>query len=138
MADISQTAGSVGLTDESSAVTVQTVQAGEALTQGQPVYLSGGKYYKADADAGAVNAAAVGIVMTPAATNVYFLMTITGATIDLGATLTVGETYVVSGTAGAIAPIADLATGDWVTIVGTATAADTIVLTMDATGAQVP
>jgi hypothetical protein len=138
MVDITQTAANVGLTANSSATVLQTVLAGEALTQGQPVYLSAGKYYKADADAGLVNAAAVGICMSPAAADEYFSMAVAGAKIDLGATLGVGSSYVVSGTAGGIAPIADLATGDWVTHIGTASLANEIELVMKATGSQVP
>ena len=42
------------------------------------------------------------------------------STLDVGATLTIGETYVVSSNAGAIAPIGDLTTGNCVTILGTA------------------
>ncbi len=40
--------------------------------------------------------------------------------INLGATLTVGQTYVVSNNAGGIAPISDLATNSYVTILGVA------------------
>ena len=136
MADLSQTAANVGLTSTSGA-TVSVVQAGEAITQGQPLYLSSGKYYKADADAGSAEAAAVAIALTPATTDEY-LVVITAGRVDLGATLTVGETYVVSGTAGAVAPIGDLATGDYVTHLGVAKAADALEINFNATGTQVP
>ena len=46
-----------------------------------------------------------------------------GADIDLGATLTVGEIYVLS-VSGAICPVADLASADYVTIVGYGKTAD--------------
>lgn len=122
MADLSQTAANVGL----SAAGGQSrhVQASEAITQGQPVYkASSGKYTRCDADAEA-SAQVAGIAMTPCATDEYFVMALPGSQVDLGATLTVGETYVVSTNVGAIAPIADLTTGDYTTILGTATAAD--------------
>jgi hypothetical protein len=49
MADITITAANVKA--GSSATRVQLVQAGEAITQGQPTYLaSDGKYYQTDAN----------------------------------------------------------------------------------------
>jgi len=49
--------------------------------------------------------------------------------LDLGATLTVGETYVLSAS-GAIAPIGDLTSGDYVSIIGVASATDSIKLSI--------
>jgi len=122
MANLSQTAANVAI--GSQITRTRVVQAGENLTQGQPVYLkaSDGKYYRADANASAEAAKAVGIVLTPASTNGYSVIQEgSGGSVNLGATLTVGETYVVSATAGAIAPIADLTTGDYPCILGVAT-----------------
>lgn len=127
MANLTQTASSVGIGSSSTTATsiggFNSVQAGEAITQGMPVYLSStdGKYYKADANASSSTAQARGIALTPASTNGYFIIhNAIGAYINLGATLTVGTTYVVSATAGAICPIADLTTGDYPCILGTA------------------
>jgi len=122
MANLSQTAANVALGSQSTRTRV--VQAGEAITQGQPLYLkaSDGKYYKADANLSAEAAKGVGIAMTPASTNGYLVMQEgSGGSVNLGATLTVGETYTVSATAGAICPIADLTTGDYPCILGIAT-----------------
>lgn len=122
MANLSQTAANVAI--GSQITRTRVVQAGENLTQGQPVYLkaSDGKYYRADANASAEAAKAVGIALTPASTNGYAVIQEgSGGSVNLGATLTVGETYVVSATAGAIAPIADLTTGDYPCILGVAT-----------------
>lgn len=130
MANLSQTAANVGV--NATTARVQIVQAGEAITQGQPVYLTGGKYYRADASALA-SSQATGVALTPAATDGYFIMATSGA-IDLGATLTVGETYYVSDTAGAIMPAADVSTGEYVTSLGVASAADTLVLDINASG----
>ena len=58
--------------------------------------------------------------------------------IDLGATLTTGETYVLSTTAGGIAPIADLATTEYVTLLGVATGAGNLLLAISNTGIQRP
>jgi predicted transcriptional regulator len=127
MADITVTPANV---HPYSGATRSMVQAGEAITPGQAVYLksSDSKYYKADADAGISEGAAAGIAIgyAPAGDD-YFLMQ-TAGDIDLGATLTVGEIYVVSGTAGGIAPCGDLAADDFTCILGIATAANKLAL----------
>lgn len=95
-------------------------EAGEAITQGQPVYASAtsSEILKADASALA-SSKAIGIAVTPAADGEKVAYVPTGE-IDVGATLVVGKTYVVSDTSGAIAPIDDVTTGWYVTILGTA------------------
>jgi hypothetical protein len=123
MADLVQTAANVQLM-QASAGTKEYV-AGEAVTQGQPVYkATDNKAYLTDANVAAKHAA-VGFALTPAATNESFLVQQTGK-IDLGATLTQGTIYVVSATAGKVAPEADLTTGDNVCILGIAESADTL------------
>lgn len=127
MANLSQTAANVAL--GGSGVQVKVVQVGEGVTQGQPGYLStDGKYYQADANLSATTARAVCIFLTPASTDGYAVIVDGGGrTINLGATLTVGETYVVSATKGAICPIADLTTGDYPCIIGTAISTSAII-----------
>jgi len=127
MADISITAANVAV--GASTLKTRVVQFGEAVTQGQPVYIStsDSKYYKCDADTQAA-AIAAGIVLSPASTNGYGLMALPAeqpglALVNLGATLAVGTVYAVSTTAGGIAPIADLAAGDYITTLGVATTA---------------
>lgn len=129
MADLTITAASVKVKSVTSQPLLGVV--GESVTQGQPCYLksSDSKYWKADADTLAEAAATV-VALTPAATDGYALFAKAGATIDLGATLTVGQVYVVSATAGGICPYADLGSGDFVTIIGVPTAADSIELVM--------
>lgn len=135
MADLSQTAANVALRSNSlPSVGV----AGEAITQGMPVYLSGGKWYQCDANDGAAKAVAGGIAVLPATTDGFFAYLSTGAKINLGATLVVGTTYVVSATKGAIAPIADLATGHYATTLGVATAANELTININVSGVQVP
>ena len=138
MADVSITAANVGISGAS--VKLAAVQVGEAVTQGQPGYLNAAdsKYYQADANDTAAKAAAVGVFLSPAALGGYAILAKTGSTVDLGATLTVGETYVVSDTKGGVKPIGDLATDDYVTRLGTASAADALPLNIDATGVVVP
>jgi hypothetical protein len=56
----------------------------------------------------------------------------------IGTTMTVGETYLLSRTAGGIMPNADRTTGDYVTRLGTAATATQLDLAIKATGIQVP
>lgn len=139
MADLTQTAANVGLTDDANSTTsIAAVVAGEAITQGMPVYVSGSSYFQTDADVSSVTAVAAGIALTPAAIGETFVLAQNGTAVDVGATLTVGATYVVSATKGKIAPIADLTSGDYVTILGVAAAADTLVLDINVTGVATP
>ena len=133
MADLPQTAASVQLME--SAATV-VVQAAEAITQGQPVYLASAKYYKALNDSSA-HADCKGVALTPAAADEYFVLQTSGK-MDLGATLTVGTLYSVSDTAGAIRPEADNGSGDFVTTLGVAVAADSLDLQIVASGVSKP
>lgn len=136
MANITQTAANVAA--GSSTTRVQLVQAGEAITQGQPVYLaSDGKYYQTDANDTAVKAQAKGIAVSPASTDGHFLMAVDGL-INLGATLAVGQVYVVSATKGAIAPYGDLTTNDYVTILGVATTTALMDINILISGVQKP
>lgn len=136
MADISITAANVKT--GASTTRVQLVQGGEAITQGQPVYLaSDGKYYQTDANDTAIKAQAKGIAMTPAATDGYFIMANDGL-VNLGATLAVGQVYVCSATKGGIAPYGDLTTNDYVTILGIATTTALLDINFIISGVQKP
>lgn len=139
MPNLSQTAANVSLTSVSGS-RIEKGIAGESLTQGQPVYLlaSDNRHYQCDADITAVEAACVGIVLTPAGDEEEFVIVKSGSTIDLGATLTVGETYVVSATKGAICPIGDLGSGSFPTILGVATTSGKLPLNIVASGAEKP
>lgn len=135
MADITQTPANVksGI----NAIT-SLVRAGEAITQGQPVYLSttDGKYYRADAnDSAKYNATA--IALTPAATDEYFLIQTAGQ-MNLGATLTTGSVYVVSANVGAIAPVADIATGWYPSILAISISTTVVILVFKAGTAARP
>ena len=127
MADLVITAASVN--PIGSTAQTKLVQAGEAIAQGEAVYLNStdSKHYKADADLSEAAAKAVGVALTPSAMNGYFVVQI-GGSINLGATLTKGELYVVSATGGAIAPFGDLVAGDWITFLGVASSASELIL----------
>ena len=136
MANISQTAANVKA--GSSTTRAQLVQGGEAITQGQPVYLaSDGKYYQTDANDTAVKAQAKGIALSPCGIDGYFLMAVDGL-VDLGGTLAVGQVYCVSATKGAIAPYGDLTTNDYVTILGIATTTALLDINLVVSGVQKP
>ena len=135
MADLTITAANVKLKNSgpwSSGV------AGEAIAQGEPVYQASGLLYRADNNDGAVKAAAVGIALMPASTGQTFIYARPGAQIDIGATLAVTETYIVSANVGKVAPIGDLATGNFLTILGVATAASTLLVQIINTATQKP
>ena len=138
MADLTITAANVGISGSGS--NTRVVQVGEAVTQGQPGYLltTDGKYYQTDADDTAAKAVAAGIFLTAASTDGYAVLAMPGSTINLGATLAVGTVYVLSGTKGGICPAADLATGDYTTILGVATTTSSLVLNFIVSGVQVP
>jgi hypothetical protein len=134
MADLS------GITAVRPTALTQTriVKYGATITAGQPIVLSSGKYVLADANASLALAAAEGIAMTPGVDNGFGVMAFGGSIILVGTTMVVGETYLVSPTAGAIMPNADRATGDYVTRLGTASSTTQLDLSIQATGVQVP
>lgn len=132
MADLSITAANV--VAQSGASTASGT-AGDTITAGMSLYSDSSdsnKLKKADADV-ATTAACVGIALHGASSG-QPLKYQTGGNLTAGATLTVGETYVVSTTAGGIAPISDLASGDYVSILGVASSASTLAMTMVISG----
>jgi len=118
MADLSQTPANVRA--GTGAVT-ELVQAGEAFSAGSPLYFksSDGYYYKADADdADKYDVAGVALTGADAAGDRFVIQT--DGQWDCGANTTQGEIYIVSDTAGAIAPCGDLAATWYPAIVGVA------------------
>ncbi len=120
MADLAPTVGSVF----AAAGSVNKIRtAAVAIAQGEAYYLDSATSDQArlsDADASDAASVCKGIALSACAASQKFVGLEKGD-IDMGATLVVGETYVVSGTAGNIAPIGDLANPDRLTIVGLAT-----------------
>ena len=102
--------------------------AGEAITAGQAVYYDrADKSYKlADCDsATAAVRAPRGIALNNAADGQPIDVHTEGP-ITIGATVTAGVAYYLSATAGGICPVADLASGDYPTILGIATSASVL------------
>lgn len=120
MADLTITATSVA--PQGSARTVTGV-AGAAITAGQVVYndTATGTLKLADANSGTAAARSpYGIALHGAAAGQPLTIVRSGK-VTIGAALTAGVAYYLSGTPGGIAPVADVTTGWYPTIVGIAT-----------------
>lgn len=120
MADISITATSV-IVDSSPTPSIdQQTYAGATITAGQVVYKDSSdsdELKLADNDNTETTADAYGIALCNASDGQPCPVFRKGV-ITIGATVVVGTQYVLSSTAGGIAPAADLDTGDYVTSVG--------------------
>jgi hypothetical protein len=136
--DLSITAANVKIVDENATVT--KVRFGETVTQGQAVYSkdADGRYWKADADSATAEVTeAEAIVLTPGSAGEYGYIVKAGL-VSMGATLTVGEIYVLSDTAGGVRPEADIGSGDTVVILGVATTTSQLWVRPFASGVDVP
>jgi hypothetical protein len=139
MSDISVTAANVAAANSNTVKATGT--SGAAITAGQGVYLnpSDGKIYPAQADSGhsthTPNLAGVALDSAPGANQ-----PITYATendVNFGSILTTGIIYVVSAAnAGGIAPSADLASTNYVGVIGVATSSSVLHLSLIPTSAQ--
>lgn len=142
MANLTQTPANVAI-GSLTQTKIDVFEAGEALTQGMPAYKSSADqlWYKTDANLSAEAAGGVTrpiIVLTPASgANSPFVGAKTGP-INVGASLVVGTRYVLSRTAGAICPEADLTTGDYVTSLGVATTSSLLMLDPQVSGVAKP
>lgn len=110
MVDLSITAANVKWT---SGTRPRQVIAGAAITRGQALRLDAAtnEYVPADASA-AGTSDATAIALTDGQDGSDMLVALAGAVVNIGATTTAGTAYVLSGTAGGIAPVADLGAGD--------------------------
>ena len=136
MADLSITAADVKKTDTTL---IAEGIAGGTVTAGQPVYrdsTASNKLKAADADVLA-SAAAVGIALHGASADQPLKYAI-GGNLTLSSVMTVGAVYVVSTTAGGIAPVADLSSGDYVTLLGIATTATNLKISISVSGIAKP
>lgn len=137
MADLTVTAGSV--VAGSNATIDKRYLAGATITAGQTVYLdtSTNTWLLADCDSSATTAVLAGVALNGAASG-QPLHVLTAGQLTAGATVTVGEIYVLSGTAGGIAPEGDLASGDYVSVLGVGISATVIDVKLHVSGVQVP
>lgn len=136
MADISVTAANVKIVSDAA---VADGTAGATITAGQAVYLdeTDNKFKLADADNTATTAAVRGIALNGASDGQPIKVASSGV-LNMGATLTVGTIYVLSGTAGGVCPASDLTSGDYVSLLGVAITAANLKLNINNSGVQVP
>jgi hypothetical protein len=137
MADLSITVASVVPTSVSY---LPTRNAGATVTAGQGVYLDSTTttYKLAQSDGTAAEADAVGIAMHGALSGQPLLVAGQGSTLNIGATTTKATTYVVSATAGGVAPQADLVSTNKIVRLGYAVdAAGAFVVDIRNTGVSV-
>lgn len=127
MADLSITAANVIAGSDAAIV---NGRAGATVTAGQVVYreASTGKYKLADNDSATAEVKVPAGIALHGAADGQPLAVQTGGDITIGATLTPGSAYVLSSTPGAIAPVADLGTGDYVVQLGLAKTAAVLAL----------
>jgi len=133
MADITITAANIGCGNNAL---VRRVTGGEAITHGKPVYQqSNGKFYVADANNSEQTAEVQGIAFCSCSGDGVDFFILFFGDMKFGAILTKGETYILSATGG-ICPIADLASGWWVTKLGSASDTSTLKVNIEATRIQ--
>lgn len=132
MADITLTPANVVA---GTGVPTKTGIAGATIAAGDIVYLDSattGKWQLADSDAAAAEARGqtsnIGIALNSAALNQPIVVQTSGP-VTLGAVLTAGVAYYLSDTPGKLCPVADIAGGDYFTLMGLA--ASTTVLNID-------
>lgn len=134
MADLTITAANVAAGSGAKKV---NGTAGASITAGQVVYEDSATntYKLADNDsATAAVRAPVGIALHAAASG-QPLTILTQGPITIGATTAVGVVYCLSSTPGGICPSADIATGDYNTIIGIGTSVTAIDVKLHSAGA---
>ncbi len=114
--------------------------AGETLTAGMPVYLksSDTRYWKSDTNSATAEVRTVAGITLNGASAGQPVRVMSSGTVTIGATVAVGTIYVLSGTAGAIAPSTDLVSGWYTHILGIATTAAKIKLNLFTGSVAVP
>lgn len=113
---------------------MQVVTFGETVTNGMAVYLkSDTLYWKAKNNGTLAEYHAVGIVLSGGTANQQGVILTSGECI-IGATLVVGQTYILSANFGGVCPIADLASTRFLTYIGYASTAAILRVGFNATG----
>lgn len=136
MADLSFSAEEAYWNGNEASIVTRIADA--TIEVGQPVYLTdGGVAMPGDADASST-AACIGIALATAYANQHVPIATQGVFNFSAPVLTVGTIYCVSPNAGKICPWADLASGDYVTILGVAESTSALRLDVNATGIAKP
>lgn len=130
MADLTITASQVLPGSDSTSQFAQGT-AGASITAGQVLYYdsTAATYKLADNNDTQATSVVAGIALHAAGTGQPIRLQTAGPiTLGAGAAPAVGSVYVLSATAGGIAPVADLATGNRTTILGVGGASNTVTL----------
>jgi hypothetical protein len=132
MVDLTVTAASVL---PGAGATTDRGLAGGTITAGMPVYKAAdGTIVAADADSATVLARTpIGIALNGASAGQPVDYQKAGS-ITIGATMTAGVTYYLSGTAGGICPLADVGASEYLCIIGIATSTTVLKLSFNASG----
>lgn len=109
--------------------------AGATITAGMACFVSAvdGDIEPAQKDVDAASAEAIGIALCDAAAGQPVVLQTTGL-INVGAALTIGETYIVGAAAGGIAPVGDAIATNFATILGIAVSTSLLKLGINASG----
>jgi len=137
MTDIVVTAGNVR---KGANAKTREVRYGGSITAGLAVYedsSDSNDVKAAHCETSAATANVAGITLNGGADGQPGLIVTEDDDFTPGATLVVGEVYVLSASGG-IAPVGDLAAGDYVTILGVAKSTSKMKLKITASGVQVP
>jgi len=137
MTDLSITAANVVQASDAS---TSFGTAGETITAGQVLYkdaADNNELKLADANGAAALRVPVGIALNGAAAG-QPVRYITSGGLNPGATVVVGKIYVLSATAGGIAPVEDLSSGHYVSVLGIGTTTSNIQLNIQVSGVAVP
>jgi hypothetical protein len=119
MANLTQTAATV---KASSKATKKDGIAGATIVAGNVLYLdeADNKLKLADANGVASGRIVAGIALNGSSDGQPVKYATSDPALVLGATLVVGQDYMLSDTPGAIAPVSDAVSGDYVTVLGVA------------------
>lgn len=137
MADVTITVTAVTVT---AGTPIERGIAGATITAGMPLYkdANANGVLKGAIITSAATAAIAGYALNGGAINQQINYVPAGAgvgtIVTMNTGLTKGVVYVVSANAGGLAPLADLASGHYMTVVGIATSTSTLQLIMQATG----
>jgi hypothetical protein len=120
MSDLSITAANVVA---GAGAQIANGTAGTTVTAGQAVYLDAttGRYLLADNNSATAAAREPDGIALNGAANGQPLGVLTKGPVTIGATMTAGVAYYLGDTAGGICPVADLASGEYPSIIGIAT-----------------
>lgn len=130
MADLTITAGNV----QRVSGNIQRRTAGATISAGDSVYIdSNNQLQLCEKDQTATEASCQGIALNNAAAGQPCSYQVSGD-INLGAVLATGEVYVVGAVGGAIAPVGDVAAGNFATILGVAISSSVLRIGITASG----